>query len=256
MIRYYKIIALFVASCSADDVPGLGGSVSQAGVSSLTSIVTPYIFANIKDIEIPEIDFDGGYLKNIDINIPAPASYDDINLNLVNPDNALELVANNLQANLVCDFKYKYGITVDGKANIAIKKMNADIELGLTTQPGTPSTDVAPKITADKVAININPDDIDIKLSGSLVSKIASVFIPLFKSTLIPMIVDDLTSQIKTIVDTTIDDDLAKYGTQAEIPYLAGVTFDYGELNGGFKVSTDQVLSGALNGTFFDAEKV
>lgn len=134
--------------------------------------------------------------------------------------------------------------------------MNADIELGLTTQPGTPATDVAPKITADKVAVNINPDDIDIKLSGSLVSKIASVFIPLFKSTLIPMIVDDLTSQIKTIVDTTIDDDLALYGTQAEIPYLAGVTFDYGELNGGIQVSTDKILSGALNGTFFDAEKV
>lgn len=62
----------------------------------MTSIVTPYIFANIKDIQIPEIDFDGGSLKNIDINIPAPASYDDINLNLVNADNAVELNANNL----------------------------------------------------------------------------------------------------------------------------------------------------------------
>jgi hypothetical protein len=62
----------------------------------LTSIVTPYIFANIKDINIPEIDFDGGNLKNIDINIPAPTNYDDIDLNLVNGDNAVELVANNL----------------------------------------------------------------------------------------------------------------------------------------------------------------
>jgi hypothetical protein len=96
-------------------------------------------------------------------------------------------------------------LTVKGKANIAIKKMNVDLELGISTQPGTPSTDVAPKILADKVAVNINPDDIDIKLSGSLVSKIASVFIPFFKSTLIPMIVDDLTAQIKTIVETTVD---------------------------------------------------
>jgi len=222
----------------------------------LTSIVTPYIFANIKDIAIPEIDFDGGYLKNIDINIPAPTNYEDINLNLVNGDNAVELVADNLQANLVCDFSYKFGLTVKGKANIAIKKMNVDIELGISTQPGTPASDIAPKILADKVAVNINPDDIDIKLSGSLVSKIASVFIPLFKSTLIPLIVDDLTSQIKTIVETTVDEDLAKYGTQAEIPYLAGVTFDYGEMDGGIKVSTDKVLSGALNGTFFDAQKV
>lgn len=97
MIRSsYQILAIFVASCSADTTPGLGGSVNQAGISSLTSIVTPYIFENIKDIQIPEIDFDGGNLKNIDINIPAPSSYDNINLNLVNADNALELVANEL----------------------------------------------------------------------------------------------------------------------------------------------------------------
>ena len=29
------------------------------------------------------------------------------------------------------------------------------------------------------------------------------------------------------MIDTTIDQDLALYGTQQEIPYLAGVTFDY-----------------------------
>ena len=229
----YVLVAL-MATCSAEcPWPGFGGSVSQAGVTSLTQIITPYIFANIKDINIPEIDFDGGSLKNIDINIPAPTNYQDINLNLVNADNAVELVADNLQANLVCDFSYKFGLTVKGKANIAIKKMNVDLELGISTQQGTPSTDVAPKILADKVAVNINPDDIDIKLSGSLVSKIASVFIPFFKSTLIPMIVDDLTAQIKTIVETTVDQDLAQFGTQAEIPYLAGVTFDYGEMEGG-----------------------
>jgi hypothetical protein len=134
MIKTCKqILVLLVATCSADSVPGLGGSVNQAGVSSLTSIVTPYIFANIKDINIPEIDFDGGNLKNIDINIPAPTSYDDIDLNLVNSDNAVELVANNLQAKLVCDFTYKYIVTVSGKATITIKKMNADLELALST---------------------------------------------------------------------------------------------------------------------------
>ena len=60
--------------------------------------------------------------------------------------------------------------------------------------------------------INMNPDDIDITLSGSLVAKIASVFIPLFKSTLIPMIVDDLVKTVTTTIDTTVDQDLALYG--------------------------------------------
>lgn len=58
----------------------------------------------------------------------------------------------------------------------------------------------------------MNPDDIDITLSGSLVAKIASVFIPLFKSTLIPMIVDDLVKTVTTTIDTTVNQDLALYG--------------------------------------------
>jgi len=79
--------------------------------------------------------------------------------------------------------------------------MNIDLELALSTQPGTPTTDLAPMITVSKVDVDINPDDIDIKLSGSLVSKIASIFIPFFKSTIIPLIVTDLEDQVKSIVN-------------------------------------------------------
>jgi hypothetical protein len=79
--------------------------------------------------------------------------------------------------------------------------MNIDLELALSTQPGTPATDLAPMITVSKVDVNINPDDIDITLSGSLVSKIASIFIPFFKSTIIPLVVNDLEDQVKSIVN-------------------------------------------------------
>ena len=131
-----------------------------------------------------------------------------------------------------------------------------DLAIGFSTQPGNPSSELAPKLEVSKIDVNINPSDIDIKLSGSLVSKIASVFIPLFKSTLIPMIVEDLESNVKTIVDTTLDNALAVNGTQAVIPYLAGVTFDFAQMAGGPQISSDQVFSMVVNGTFFDAEDV
>ena len=60
----------------------------------------------------------------------------------------------------------------------------------MSTQPGTPSYELAPKLTAHKVAVTLNPDDIDIKLTGSLVSKIANVLIPLIKSTVIPGVIN------------------------------------------------------------------
>lgn len=248
--------SLLSAVCLADQGPGFGMSVNQAGINTAVSIVTPIIFENLKDITLPEIDFDGGSLSNVDIKVPPPTSYDDITLTLENAGNDMDFVANKLSAKLTCDFKYKFGITVTGKANINIKKMNLDMAVAFSTQTGNPSFELAPKLDVSKINVAINPDDIDITLSGSLVSKIASVFIPLFKSTLIPMIVNDLEDQVKTIVDKTLDHALATNGTQAVIPYLAGVTFDFAQMAGGPQISTDQVFSMVLNGTFFDAEDV
>jgi hypothetical protein len=37
-----------------------------------------------------------------------------------------------------------------------------------------------------KDQININPNDIDVTLTGSMVAKIAGIFVPLIKNTLIP----------------------------------------------------------------------
>lgn len=53
------------------------------------------------------------------------------------------------------------------------------------------------------------------------------------------------------MVDTTVEQDLAQYGIQQTIPYLAGVTFDYAQMGQGPKI-TDGVFQAGLNGTFFD----
>ena len=73
----------------------------------------------MNDIKIPEIDITGGKFTNFDVQIPQP-SLTDINLNLDNPTNAIELLAQNLVASMTSDFVFKYIITVSGKADIKI----------------------------------------------------------------------------------------------------------------------------------------
>lgn len=91
------------------------------------------------------------------------------------------------------DFSYKIAfMTVTGNADIVIKKMGVDIEIDLSTQPSTPSYELAPLLKVNKSIVNINPSDIDVSLSGSFVAKIASVFIPLIKGTIIPSIVTNI----------------------------------------------------------------
>lgn len=90
---------------------------------------------------------------------------------------------------MVSDFTFKYlFVKVSGKANINIKNIGVDAQIGLEEQQ-TRYSDMAPKIDVQKLDFNINPDDVDIKLTGGAVAKIASILVPLIKSSLIPTII-------------------------------------------------------------------
>jgi len=156
---------------------------------------------------------------------------------------------------LEADFSYKYFITVGGHASVKVKKMSVDMEFDVSEQPGTPSSEMAPKLKVQKSAITINPDDLDVTLSGSLVAKIASVFIPLFKSTIIPLVVKQVQAQITTVVDTTINADLVQYGNQETIPYLAGVTADYSQYGKGATFTSDNNFEMSVIGEFYNNKK-
>jgi hypothetical protein len=154
----------------------------------------------------------------------------DIGINFKHATNGVELTATNVTATINADFSYKYIITVTGQIEIDIKALSLDMEIDLQTQPGTPSYDVAPKLAVQKTDITINPKDVDIKLTGGLVAKIAAVFIPFIKSTVLPIIVSTITDGIKNVIDTTINTDLNVYGTQTLLPQFGGVTADYGQM--------------------------
>jgi len=49
--------------------PGAGVSVSQVGLNNAKDVVTPLLFAVLKNLTIPEVDFDGGYLKDIQVHL-------------------------------------------------------------------------------------------------------------------------------------------------------------------------------------------
>ena len=45
------------------------GDVTQAGITEAKTLAVPYIFKAIHEIDVKEVDFDGGYLKNIHVTI-------------------------------------------------------------------------------------------------------------------------------------------------------------------------------------------
>ena len=59
--------ALSASATPSNQGPGFGVSISQNGVNTGLQEIIPYVFQYISDIQIAEVDFDGGYLKNIDV---------------------------------------------------------------------------------------------------------------------------------------------------------------------------------------------
>ena len=184
----FKLAALVATAAAAASAPGATVSMTQQGINNAKNVAVPYIFNIIKDIQVPQVNFDGGYLKNIAIALPQPP-ISAIQLKNDHASNGAELIADGVSAHLTADFSYTYWITVTGSADVKVNTMGIDMEIDISEQAGTPSTEMAPKLKVQKSDITINSDDLDISLSGSFVAKIASVFIPMFKSTIIPLVV-------------------------------------------------------------------
>lgn len=84
-------IALVASTQAAEPLyPGLGGSITQTGVNNLKNIVSPYIFNQLKNLTIPEIDISGGSFTNLVIDLPMPA-LSNIKTSLDGANNGLEL---------------------------------------------------------------------------------------------------------------------------------------------------------------------
>merc|ERR1712166_966578 len=198
-LKMFKLVTLVATAAAAATGPGITVSISKEGLNDAKNVAVPYIFNIIKDIQVPQVNFDGGFLKNIAIALPQPP-ISDIELNTDHATNGAELVATGVTAHLTADFSYTYWITVTGSADVKVNKMGVDLEIDISEQAGTPSTELAPKLKVQKSDININSDDLDITLSGSLVAKIAS-------------------AQIVTVIDTTVNQDLVVYGSEETIPY-------------------------------------
>lgn len=254
---FSKILAgiATVNAATTPNQPGAGVSLTVEGANNAKDVLAPYIFDIAQDIQIPEVDFDGGWLKNLEIHLPQPP-LSDITINSEPATQGVELKAQGVSATIKSDFSYKYIITCTGQIAIDVKTLGMDLELDLLTQQGTPSYDVAPKLAVQKTDIQIDPKNVDITLTGGLVAKIASVFIPFVKSTVLPTVVTTVQGLIKDTIDGEVNTDLNVYGTQEELPQFGGVVADYGQMAKHDQITSEGYFEMAVNGTFFDKNHV
>jgi len=257
MFKTLLSAATILSAVKAADGPGLGVILSQEGLTDATDLLVPYIFGMLSNLTVPDVTTSGLTLTHILVHLPIPGP-EDVNITNEPANNGVKLDAARIHMKMNSDFEFKY-LFLDVKGQMEVDFINdglgVHVPLAMSTQPGTPSYDLAPKVTTPGVVIDLNPDNVNITLTGALVSKIANILIPLIKNTILPQVITTIEQKAGVLINTTIDEDLAKYGTQLTIPFLGGVTIDYGQLAGSPKITDDASFMLAVNGTFFDINK-
>lgn len=74
----------------------------------------PFIFSFLQNLSIPEVDFDGGSLKNIEVQLPMPP-VEEVSLTFDSANNGGEISCSKNTAHIAADFTFKYlFITANG----------------------------------------------------------------------------------------------------------------------------------------------
>lgn len=111
--------------------------------------------------------------------------------------------------------------------------------------------DLAPSVNCKDIQLNIDPNNVQIKLEGNGVTKIASVFEGIIKNDMIPAVVKAAQTQVPTIVNTVGNKDLANFGTHEALPDLPGITFDY-SLVAAPEVNSAGYIGASILGSFYE----
>jgi hypothetical protein len=214
MMRTIALSAIAALATAYNTHNGLGVSVTQEGITSVTNVVVPIIFGLATDLKVPDYEADGLKLTNIVASASAPTDLSDISITLGAAHNSVALASTGVGAHITADFSYKVLFsTITGSMDITVTDAGLDLTTDLSTQQGDEFGELAPALTCESVKLDVDSDNVAITLSGGAVDKIASSLIALLKSSILPTVIDSVQDTIKTGIDTTANDVLSQQGT-------------------------------------------
>lgn len=130
---------------------------------------------------------------------------------------------------------------------------DVDIALGLSFTTQTLSDGrVVPAVEAVDVVVNIDRNDIDIKIWGNIWADFASMFEVFFKSTVVDIIRDGISTTLNTVVPQYLNAALASTDGMIEIPTFTDWDLDWETLQAAIVTETSFELG--AKGIMFDTE--
>ena len=223
------LLALFAIVNSAFATSdGVHASLDIAILEQAKDAYLDIILVFLNNLQLPDLDDGTGtdYLRKQHVRVMSDES--DVIFSVDEANNALVLTLNNLNANYYCDwFRAKWSIFIaTGHLEVLMNNVNLQLGLKFVTQT-LPNGNVVPAVESVDVIVDIDKEDIDIKIWGNIWSTFASWFEVFFKSTVVDLINEGISASLNTVIPKVINAGLASTNGITEIPEVHNWALDW-----------------------------
>ena len=198
------ILALGTLCSAATANTGVHASLDIAIVEQAKDIYMDVILKAINNLALPNIGDSKDYLHGNHVSVSQNAQNVIFDVDVAN--NAVKLTCKDLSANFYSDSFRAHSWIFVAKGNLEVKMSTVGIGLGLSfTTQTLPDGRVMPAVDAVDVLVDIDRNDIDIKIWGNIWADFAAAFEIFFKSTVVGLIQDGVETALSTTVPAVIN---------------------------------------------------
>jgi hypothetical protein len=229
------IILLIISDlyyCRAEPSPKPGFTVSTSlhGLNQLTHhFLGPYFFSRSEWFPLPdEFPFSGGKVKDVEVLLLQPKDLQkDIKFDIDTKNKTIRMNGHRMYAQMRGNFTFTFMyVEFSGQVYSNVSDMTVIADSRLRAVPDETGR-LAPQLEIVNLEIEIDPNNIQVKLEGSVVAKIAEVFTEIFKNKVAGKVVEASKQEVYRVVDRDVNKKLLIYGTHDEVPGFESLFFDY-----------------------------
>jgi hypothetical protein len=185
---------------------GIAAAVDTQLVMKVKNYLMPMILEYINNERLPRMDFDGGYVENVKLDLYVKSN-NSLQLNFSEAINGGILTASDIGGSVTADVKYRaLFIPVKAKAIVTFDDNAITLysELPFTDQVINNRT--LPRVDVKSFDINFDTKKIHINLEGSLLADIIAVIVRAFKTSILKAISKVIDQEVPTLVQESIND--------------------------------------------------
>jgi hypothetical protein len=170
------------------EIAGVAATVDSGLISNVKYSFLPSVITTLNNYQIGKIEFDGGYVDNLAINLQIN-DYSKVQTDLSELENGVIFGISDVQGQIKGSFKYKVlFVSASGDFKVTFQEGGCKLHFDLPIHTQNVNGRNLPQVKITDFLIQFDSSKIKIDLSGSILADIVDQFIWIFKSSVIKTI--------------------------------------------------------------------